>query len=133
MRLLSTILAVFLAVSMAILPISMLRAADLDGAHHGGPGGVAHSHDTSPDHFHYASAACTSEALQLLADRASQDQAEHDPTAGSCCSLGCHAFQVSDAPGLFERASTSRAVNSTADEQVVGVISSRIDRPPRTV
>ena len=133
MRLLSTILAVFLAVSMAILPISMPRAADLNGGHHDLLVGVTHSHSTADSHLHDISAECEPATITQAAGCASHNQASHDPAGSSCCNMSCHAFQVSTAPSLFERVSTGRAVNSTTDQQVVGVIASRIDRPPRTV
>ena len=133
LRLLSTILAVFLAVSLAILPISMPQAAARNGAHHGALVEVTHSHDPSPGHFHGDSGECDPEALQLLAGCASPSQAEHGPAGDSCCNMSCHAFQLSNAPDFFERVSTGWSLDSTADEQVVGVISSRIDRPPRPV
>ena len=133
MRLLSTILAVFLAVSMAILPISMPQAADLNGGHHNLSVEVTHSQSEADAHLHAVSAECEPATISQAPDCASHNQTSHDPAGGSCCNMSCHAFQVSSWPNLFERVSTGRAVNSTADQQVVGVIASRIDRPPRTI
>ena len=133
MRLLSTILAVFLAVSMVIVPISMPQAAAYEGAHHGASITSAQGDEGSVAHVHDASADCEASAVLLADDCSSHNQAANDPSNDSCCSMSCHPFQVSAAPDLFGRVSISRSVNSAADEQVIGVISTRIDRPPRTV
>ena len=131
MRLTSTIIAIFLALSMAIFPISMARAAAMVGHSHAGMTSGAehvghHTQVASPD-AHCASIAGAD-------DHASPSDEGGQQSSASCCGMGaCHAFQMSSAPAVSTPASIAHLLQAPGHEQVTGAFSVRIDRPPRTV
>ena len=132
MRLTSTIIAVFLALSMAVFPVSMARAA-IVGGHHGTTAANA-SPDHGDHHEHVASSGTDLSTPTNVDDHATSSEDASHNTAPSCCGMGaCHVFQISVAPTVSTPAGSAKLLQSPGDEQVVGGFSVRIDRPPRTV
>lgn len=129
LRLTSTIIAVFLALSMAIFPITMVRAAAM--------GGHSHQATTQADHGHQEHLASSGEdcSSAVTPDTDSSPAGDAAHTSGpSCCGMGaCHAFQLNAAPSVFTPARSAQIVHAFGDEQVSGAFLVRIDRPPRTV
>ena len=131
MRLTSTIIAVFLALSMAIFPISMVGAGAMGGHIHAGMSSAAQQADHH-DHVASSDADCASPAN--ADDHTAPPEDTSHKNAPSCCGMGaCHAFQVSSAPGVAVPAGVAHLVHAPGDEQVTGAFSVRIDRPPRTI
>jgi hypothetical protein len=128
LRLTSTIIAVVLALSMAIFPISGARsAAAMSNHHHHDHGAVAHH---APDHT-----LATDHAPDQVAT-ATDDCSGHKSRSGKqtgCCDMGvCHAFTAAPWATSADMASLVETVGDYGDEQVRGELSVRIDRPPRT-
>jgi hypothetical protein len=124
LRLIGTIIAVVLAITMAIFPISMPRAAVPSGHHHG----AMHS-----GHGHHDHAAMPTCDHRTVAHDETGDQSSHDAGGQVCCSMGaCHAFQVGTVPALHVPSPEAISVAANGDEQVNDVISSRLDRPPKS-
>ena len=124
MRPMGPIIAVLLAITMAIFPISMPRAAVLGGHGHAATLDASHSHDeASVPHHHGASVTC-----------GAHGSSHHDAGSPGCCGMTvCHAFQVSAAPDVLSPIVRTTSVAVSQDEQVEGVTPGGLDRPPRTV
>ena len=135
MRLMGPIMALLLAVTMAIFPISMLRAA--------APGVHEHPVTLSADLEHLPTSGSehasqtevgSCDVPPVLADCGSHGPGSHDTSSPSCCGMGaCHVFQVTLGADMHSPVLSSAPVGIPGDEQVVGVISGGIDRPPRSV
>jgi len=135
LRLLGTIVAALLAITMAIFPVGMPQAAASTGHSHAAlAAGHSHAGGSAPHHDEAAGlqAVCHSSAVQSDCDRNPADP--HDHGDANCCGgLGCHSFQVSSAP-IISSPITSRILIAVAgDEQVSGIAPGRLDRPPRTM
>ncbi|QRM34655.1 hypothetical protein [Microvirga sp. VF16] len=133
MRLMGTIIVALLALTMAILPISMSQAAAPAG--HGPATAVNAGHEHAAvdgDHEHAdVLASCDDTALSGFSD---QDGDTQDCTGLICCSMGaCHAFQGSAPPSLYSPAASQAPMVMAGDEQVGGITAGGLDRPPRTV
>ena len=130
MRLTSTIIAVFLALSMAIFPISMARAGAMAGHAHAGTA------QAEPRDHHNPLASTVADCASLSSGDhhgSPSEDASHN-SAPSCCGMGaCHVFQMSAAPSVSTPAGSAHLLQAPGDEQVTGAFSVRIDRPPRTV
>jgi len=126
LRLVGPIIAVLLAITMAIFPISVPHAA-VSGVHNHA---AAHGHDHQ-EHAVEASVSCDH---QVVEGQHSEHEGTPDGAGSSCCSIGgCHAVHVSLVAGLPSPAVAPLPSAISGDEQVDGVISGRLDRPPRTV
>jgi hypothetical protein len=123
LRLMGPIIAVLLAITLAIFPISMRQAAALGShEHHVGTSEILHQDAAAAgDHDH--SASCDTCGGH-------EPGSEHGKSSACCGMTVCHAFEVSTAPLISPRYSASRAA-WTRDEQVGDSLSGRIDRPPR--
>lgn len=122
MRLMAPIIAVLLAITMAIFPISMPRAA-ASGAHR--------SPVTLDTHHAHGNAevSCDHEVSVTCGDHEGET---HE--ASGCCGMSvCHAFQVSAAPAALCRQVTMTSITGIKDEQVWGITPCGFDRPPRTI
>jgi hypothetical protein len=124
LRLMGPLIAVLLAVTMAIFPISIPRAAALSGHGHAAEFGT-HTHDEAGiSRDHESPAPCGDH----------HGSGKHDVGSPGCCGMGvCHAFQVSAAPDLLSPQVTAASIVLSADEQVRGVTPGSLDRPPRTI
>lgn len=123
MRLVSTVMAALLALSLAVFPISGARSVATIGHHHqhSAKGSVGdHSsilHDSADD---------LTSANDCSGHKAPQGK------QGGCCDMGsCHAFTavpfaLTGFPLLL------MGSIADGDEQVRGDLSSHIERPPRT-
>jgi hypothetical protein len=130
LRLTSTIIAVVLALSMAIFPVSMVRAAAMVGHSHAGMTFVEHGNP----HVHAASPQADCASLASADDHATPSDEGSQNSAPSCCGMAaCHVFQMSAAPTVSTPTGSAHVLHSPGDEQVTGAFSVRIDRPPRTV
>ena len=130
MRLTSTIIAAFLALSMAIFPISMVRAAAVGGHNHAG---IVESAEHGDHHGDIASADADC-ALVASSHHHTTPPDDGSSSAPSCCGMGaCHAFQMSSATGMSTPAAVAHLLHAPGDEQVTGAFLGRIDRPPRPV
>lgn len=130
MRLTSTIIAVFLALSMAIFPISMVRATAMGGHSHAATAQVEYG----DHHAHVASSDADCPSLTNVDDHGVPAENASHESGPSCCGMGaCHVFQMSAAPSVFTPAGSAHVLHALEDEQVSGAFSVRIDRPPRTV
>ncbi|MBM1170141.1 hypothetical protein [Microvirga arabica] len=135
MRLMGTIFVALLALTMAILPISMLQAA--------APAVAGHGHTMAVDAGHgHAAAEENHEHADIVAahgDTALSGSSEHagnseDCTGTFCCSMtACHVFQISAPPNLYSPAVSQAPMAMAGDEQVGGITTGGLDRPPRTV
>lgn len=133
LRVINTIVAIFLALSVAVFPLSMAHAAALAG-HHEATAQADVRIEADHDHFHQAASSCAEDANVTVADDCASHQGASGPRGGaSCCNLVCHAFEASAAPAVFTPLRLARAVHLRAEEQVAGGFAGRIDRPPRTV
>jgi hypothetical protein len=118
------IIAGLLALTMAIFPISMPRAAASNGPEHSFTLDTHHTHDD-------VLASCDQAFAIVCGDHGSGN---HDSSGSNCCGVGvCHAFEVSAAPDVHWPYATAAPMAIAGDEQVEGVNSGRLDRPPRTV
>jgi hypothetical protein len=132
---LKPVIAWLLALSMAVFPMSMARAAVMGGhahaateaGHHGHDHGAATPSDHHGDHHDHAAAA----HADASADTAMADEASHASGAPSCCHMACQVFQVSVAPAVSTALGSAHVIQVAADEQVRGERATRIDRPPR--
>ena len=131
MRLTRAIIAVLLAVSMAMFPISMPQAAAMKAGHHGAQAAHPHVHD------HGSARACHDGDAGLIGSDRSACHEHPDADAKGdtlCCgSIVCHVFQVSVAPGLYTPIARSISLAIAVEEQVPSAFLGRIERPPRTV
>ena len=133
MRLMGTIIVALLAITMAIFPISMPQAAVSMGPEHTVTAEIGYEHATFDGAHEHANvmASCDDVVVSGCSDH---DPGSHDPAGPSCCGMGiCHAFQLSVTPALTSPALSFAPIAIAGDEQVVSVVSGRIDRPPRTV
>jgi hypothetical protein len=124
LRVTSTIIAVFLALSLAIFPIPGAMPAAVMGAHHG----------AAPQHATGQSRVSDHDAGHRTA--ANEDCSGHKAPAGKqagCCDMGaCHAFTAAPLTTFADVAPLVASVIAQGDEQVRGELSVRIERPPRT-
>jgi hypothetical protein len=124
LRLMDHIIAVLLAITMAIFPISVGQAAAVKGSEHAVALDAHHTHDE-------ALVTCDSSVAATCSDH---HTGNHDGTSPGCCGIGvCHAFQASAAPAVYSPHRSAVLMALTRDEQVDGIVSGRLDRPPRTV
>jgi ABC-type nickel/cobalt efflux system permease component RcnA len=136
LRLMGTLIVALLAITMAIFPISMPRAAASAGHQHAVVAGAGHEHvhdhatvDRAHDH-----ADAASHADVVSSASGDHDQDSHDCTGPVCCSMGtCHAFQDTAFPILSSPAVSHLPVAMPGDEQVGGITTGSLDKPPRTV
>lgn len=129
MRLTSTLIAVLLALSMAIFPITMVRAAAMGGHSHGATTQADHG-----DHHHPTSLEADCAPVSAVDSGCTSSEDPSHTSGPSCCGMGaCHAFQLSAAPEVFTPVRSVQIVHMSGDQQVSGAFSVRIDRPPRTV
>lgn len=133
MRLMSTIIVALLALTMAILPISTAQAV-VPAAHgHAILVDAGHDHAAVDGHHEHADVQASASDT-VLADFGTHDGSPEDCTGLICCSMGaCHAFQTSAPPSLCSPTDAEAPMAMAGDEQVMSVVSGRIDRPPRTV
>jgi hypothetical protein len=133
LRLMGTIIVALLALTMAILPISTALAAA--SATHGHVLVVDAGHDHAAVDGHHEHANVRASASDTsLADFTAHDGSPEDCTGPICCSMSaCHAFQTSAPPSLYSPTGSQAPMAMAGDEQVMSVVSGRIDRPPRTV
>jgi hypothetical protein len=132
------IIAVLLAITMAIFPISMPRAAAFGEHGHGAAVEIVHENvavaaDHHADHHDHADmvASCDPAAVGVCGQ---PEPSSHDGTSAACCGIGfCHAFQPSAAPPLFAPYLSAAPMALARDEQVEGAFAGCLDRPPRTV
>ena len=131
MRLTSTIIAVFLALSMAIFPVTMVLAAATSG--HGHAAMAQSEHGDHHHHLAFSPEADSSSYAGVDGDCAPVGNASHK-SGPSCCGMGaCHVFQMSAVPCVSTPAGAAHVMHAPGDQQVTGAFSVRIDRPPRTV
>lgn len=133
MRLMGTIIVALLAIALAIFPISMSQAAASMEHEHTATADTGHEHATlNGAHEHPdVIASCDHVVASGCSDH---DPGSHDPAGPNCCGMGmCHAFHLSVTPALNSPALSFAHISIAGDEQVVSVVSGRIDRPPRTV
>jgi hypothetical protein len=122
----NTIIALFFAFSMAILPIAGARSAMATG-HHPQAAAVQDAAGHAPATHH--------DADQSTA--ATDDCAGHKAPAGKqagCCDMGaCHVFTAAPVATFVYAAAPVGSLVEQGDEQVRGELSIRIERPPRTM
>ena len=126
MKLTSTIIAAFLALSMAIFPISVVRAAAIGGHSHAGV-------TSATEHSDVVSAGADRASIGSQDDHAPCDDTSNMGGAACCGMVACHVFDVSASPAVAVPAGSVRVLHALGDEQVNGAVSIRIDRPPRTI
>lgn len=136
MRLMRPILAALLAVCIAIFPIAMPRAAAMAGHSHQ-TASAAHAHEASGHAHEHASASSENGGAHLAVIAEHDAHASDGEASGdgpSCCgTTTCHSFQTSSPPMLCKRLPVMALVEAVNDHQVQGLVSGRLDRPPRTV
>jgi hypothetical protein len=116
---------------MVIFPITMLQAAAV-GSHLG----EHHHSGKQADHTHEnAAAPYWGDAIEAAQpnDCPSPGHSSHGESGQTCCNLVCHSFALPVGPIVCSPVSTPIATAMTGDEQVAGIFSGRIERPPRTV
>jgi len=138
LRLMGTIITALLAITMAIFPISMPRAAASTGhAHAAATAPHAHKvHDAKPhaDHHHAVQASAICDDATAGAGCEHHPKSSYDQGDPTCCGgMGCHSFQVSTAPIVSSPAVAPIPLAVAGDEQVAGLVIGRLDRPPRTI
>jgi hypothetical protein len=128
-----TIIVALLAITMAILPITMPQAAVSAEDHHALATGAGHEHAaTDGDHEHADTLASSGGAVSTGSNDHGGDS--EDCTGVLCCSMStCHAFQVSAHPSLYSPAVSQASMTMPGDEQIAGITVGGLDRPPRTV
>ena len=135
MRLTGLIIAVLLAVTAGIFLISTPHAAEsgdrltLAESIAGHVIG-AHSHEGAVERDQ------TSAHDHASAQKDCDDPASgtHGGDGAACCNMGaCHAVQAIAAPTVQMRGASAVVLAMVGDEQVEGVITGGLDRPPRTV
>lgn len=133
MRLMGTIIVALLAITMAIFPISVPQAAASAGHWHAATADAGHAHAVlEGEHEHAHETA--SHGTDLSGGSVDRDQGPHDCSGPVCCSMGtCHAFQASMLPDLSSPAASTIPVALPGDEQVEGITTGGLDKPPRTV
>ena len=125
MRLISTMLAVMLALALAIFPISGGQSAATIGHQH--------HHSVQTNHAGDHSIDAAADELASAADDCAGHKAPQGKQAG-CCDMGaCHAFTTASLTILAYSASLVGSVADRRDDQVRGEPSARLERPPRTV
>ena len=133
MRLMGTIIVALLAITMAILPISVPQAAM--AAVHGHAAAVDAGHDhASVDGDHEHAHVQTSSVDTASVDLDDHDGNSDDCTGPVCCSMGtCHAVQVSAPSGVYSPNASRTPMIMVGDDQVGGITAGGLDKPPRTV
>jgi len=127
LRLLGTLVVALLAITMAIFPISMPRAAVSAGHHHAQVAGAGHKHV----HEH---ADVASHDDVLASASGDHEQGSNDCSGPVCCSMGtCHAFQDTVLPILYSPAVSHLPMAMPGDDQLGGITADGLDKPPRTV
>ena len=130
------IVAALVAVAMAMFPITGPRLATAapfaGGHHHVGSQAVqmhgAHVHGTT------VAAPCLGDAVDEAIPASAHASTDASDTAGqSCCNMACHFVALSVAPCWSAPALMPATVSAARDDQVRGVFSGRIERPPRTI
>jgi hypothetical protein len=126
-----TIIVALLAITMAILPITVPPAA--------APAGHGHAMTVDAGHDHAAGDAEHEHVTASSGDVVSTASSDHDGGLQDCdgticCSMGtCHAFQVSAVPSLYSPAISQAPMAMPGDEQIAGITVDGLERPPRTV
>jgi hypothetical protein len=129
----STIIVALLAITMAIFPISVPQAAASTGYQHAVMVGAGHQHSAvDGDHEHVDEMAPSANADLSASDNHHQNP--DDCSGPVCCSMStCHAFQEAAAPTVYSPTITEAPMAMAGDEQVGGITTGGLDRPPRTV
>ena len=134
-----SLIAVLLAITMAVFPISMPWAAALQGHGHVWPVAVLHEDAAAPaatlehaaDHDHAGIATYDPASVGGCEE---QESSSHHGANPACCGMSmCHAFQVSTAALVSSPYCSSAPMALARDEQVGGALPGRLDRPPRNV
>ncbi|NBJ09438.1 hypothetical protein [Microvirga arsenatis] len=133
LRLMGTIIVALLAITMAIIPISMPQAAASAGNHHAVRVDAGHENAAiAGDHEHADELAPSHDAA--LDASADHHQGSQECSGPVCCSMStCHAFQESAAPTVYSPTVSQVSMAMAGDEQVEGITTGGLDRPPRTV
>ena len=133
MRLMGTIIVALLAITMAIIPISVPQAAASAGNHHAVMVDAGHEHAADDgDHEHADELALSHDAT--LGASTDHHQGSQDCSGPVCCSMStCHAFQESAPPTVYSPAVSKISMAVVGDDQVGGITTGGLDRPPRTV
>ena len=128
-----TIIVALLAITMAIFPISVPQAAAWAGHQHAAMAGPGHEH-AAVDGDHEHAVELTSSHDVTLGDSTDHHQGSKECSGPVCCSMAtCHAFQESAAPSVYSPTVSQAAMALAGDEQVGGITTGGLDRPPRTV
>jgi len=135
LRLMGTIIVAMLAIIMAILPISMAQAAAPTGAGHGHAMAVDAGHEhAAPEADHGHADVLAAQGDIVVSDANHHDGNSQDCTGTVCCSMSaCHAFQGSAPPSLYSPNASQISMATVGDDQVGGITTGGLDRPPRTV
>jgi len=135
LRLLGTIIVALLAITMAIFPISVPQAAVSAGHQHAmASAGHKHVHEHATIDRAHEHADVTSHADVVSSASGDHEKGSRDCTGPVCCSMGtCHAFQDTAFPILSSPAASHLPIAMPGDEQVGGITTGGLDKPPRTV
>jgi hypothetical protein len=126
-----TIIVALLAITMAILPISVPQAAMAAAHGHATVVDTGHEHAAVDGDHEHTDVPASSAAFADLSDH---DGGAEDCTGPICCSMAtCHAIQVGAPPSVYSPNSSQASMAMTRDEQVEGIPTAGPDRPPRTV
>lgn len=133
MRLMGTIIVALLAITMAILPISVPQVAMAAAHGHATVVDTGHEHaavDRNHVHAHVVAASLDTAAINL----GGHDGDSHNCPGSVCCNMNtCHAVQASVPPSIYSPTVSQIHIAMSGDEQVGGITGSGLDRPPRTV
>lgn len=133
LRLMGTIIVALLAITMAILPISMPQAAASTGHQRAVMVDAGHEHATVDGDHEHADELASSHDTDVSAST-DHHPGSKDCSGPVCCSMStCHAFQETAAPNVYSPAVSQAPMVVTVDEQVEGITAGGLDRPPRTV
>lgn len=127
MRLVRTIIALLLAVSLGIIPVALPQAFATTGASHVM---MPEAPDDTSD-----AVSCADEDHAVDQAAAAEDQPVPDlgkhRHAGKCCKQACHALSVAAGPPASTEPPWKLVLNAMVDQQVTGSFTDRIDRPPK--
>ena len=133
MRLMGTIIVALLAITMAIFPITVPQAAASAGHQHAIMIDAGHEHTAIDGEHEHVDELASSDDTSLRASTDHQ-QGSKDCSGPVCCSMGtCHAAQVSAPASVYSPTVSQASMTMAGDEQVGGITTGGLDRPPRTV
>lgn len=135
MRLVRTIIALLLAVSLGVIPVALSRAFAASSAFHvmmpEAPDDVSDTVSCAGDDHTVDQAAAAEDEAAIPGAHKHTGEAGGHKHSGKCCMRLCHVLSLIAGPPVSTEPTWKLVLNEMVDQQVTGSFTDRIDRPPK--